>query len=257
MSFLFVGREVFFCPLNVVYFIDMMRYIDHTKMGTSELGWLHSRFHFSFADYYNPANIHFGVLRVLNDDVIEPQTGFDTHPHRDMEIISYVVEGEITHRDSMGHSSTLGRGDVQYMSAGSGVFHSEHNLGESPLRLLQIWIFPDAKGVAPQYGEFRFPWGDRVGKWMHMVGGRASSAPIRIHQDANLFATALGQGEESFLEVNSKRQCYLVQIEGKSEIHGSAGNIALFEGDALEITEESVSIRAMHPSHFLAIEMPL
>src|SRR5690554_6732108 len=105
----------------------MLRKIDNTKMGRSNLGWLQSIFHFSFAEYYNPNNINFGVLRVINDDIIAPNTGFDMHPHRDMEIISYVIDGELTHEDSMGNKGALTRGQVQYMSAGTGVYHSEHN----------------------------------------------------------------------------------------------------------------------------------
>lgn len=116
----------------------MLRKIESQNMGSSNLGWLRSKFHFSFAEYYNPNNINFGVLRVINDDLVLSNTGFDTHPHRDMEIISYVVNGELTHGDSMGNKNTITRGHVQYMSAGTGVYHSEHNLGEDTLRFLQI-----------------------------------------------------------------------------------------------------------------------
>jgi redox-sensitive bicupin YhaK (pirin superfamily) len=108
----------------------MLHYIDHTKMGRGVHGWLDSHFHFSFAEYYNPENIQFGILRVINDDMVESQMGFDTHPHENMEIISYVVDGELTHGDSMGNKQTLTRGQVQYMSAGTGVLHSEYNLGK-------------------------------------------------------------------------------------------------------------------------------
>ena len=118
----------------------MLRKLETSKMGKSDLGWLRSKFHFSFAEYYNPSNMGFGVLRVINDDLIDPHTGFDTHPHKDMEIISYVIEGELTHGDSMGNKSTLKRGQVQYMSAGTGVYHSEHNLAKGISRFLQIWI---------------------------------------------------------------------------------------------------------------------
>ncbi len=119
----------------------MLKKIESKNMGSSNLGWLRSKFHFSFAEYYNPNNINFGVLRVINDDLIEAGTGFDTHPHKDMEIISYVVNGDLTHEDSMGNKNTITRGHVQFMSAGSGVYHSEHNFGKEILRLLQIWIF--------------------------------------------------------------------------------------------------------------------
>ncbi|MFB0917501.1 MAG: pirin family protein, partial [Clostridiaceae bacterium] len=129
----------------------MIKRIDNTKMGRSNLGWLNSLFHFSFAEYYNPKNINFGVLRVVNDDLILSNTGFPTHPHRDMEIVSYVVNGALTHGDSMGNKNTITRGHVQYMSAGTGVTHSEYNYSDETARFLQIWILPDKRGHLPQY----------------------------------------------------------------------------------------------------------
>ena len=134
----------------------MIRRLPVEKMGESNLGWLRSKFHFSFAEYFNENNINFGVLRVINDDHISAGTGFDTHPHRDMEIITYVVHGYLTHKDSMGNESTLSRGQVQYMSAGTGVRHSEYNNHSEELRLLQIWVLPDRKGHTPNYGEYKF-----------------------------------------------------------------------------------------------------
>ena len=134
----------------------MLRRLPVEKMGESNLGWLRSKFHFSFAEYYNEKNINFGVLRVINDDYIAPGTGFPTHPHRDMEIISYVIEGKLTHKDSMGNESTLERGEVQYMSAGTGVTHSEYNKHAEDTRILQIWVLPDRKGHTPNYGEYKF-----------------------------------------------------------------------------------------------------
>jgi len=229
----------------------MLKKIDSSKMGSSNLGWLKSKFHFSFAEYYNPQNIRFGVLRVINDDLIEPQTGFDIHPHRDMEIISYVVNGEITHADSMGHQNTLTRGQVQYMSAGTGVFHSEHNFGGTTLRLLQIWIFPDKLHYRPVYGDYRFKWEDRINKWLHMVSSAEGNAPIKIHQDANVYSLELEQGKEISFPVKKGRQAYLVQIEGTSDIHG----IELSDRDGMEIMEEDITIKAQKPSHILVIEM--
>ena len=137
----------------------MLRKIDSAGLGTSDLGWLRSRFHFSFAEYRDPDNVHFGALRVLNDDLVAPGHGFGMHPHSDFEILSYVVDGALTHADSMGNEHTLTRGEVQYMSAGTGVLHSEHNRGEETLRFLQIWVFPDEEGHAPSYGDHRFAWG--------------------------------------------------------------------------------------------------
>ncbi|MCW2278504.1 pirin family protein [Heliophilum fasciatum] len=229
----------------------MLRKIESKNMGKSDLGWLQSTFHFSFAEYYNPKNINFGVLRVLNDDLIEPQTGFDTHPHRDMEIISYVVQGSLTHGDSMGNRETLTRGQVQYMSAGTGVWHSEHNLGDNLLRLLQIWVLPDQKGYAPTYGDYRFAWSDRQNKWLPIVSGKNGEAPIKINQDVNFYVLELDQGKEINFSVESGRQAYVVQIEGSSQIN----DVALNARDALEVTEESITLKATERSHNMLIEM--
>lgn len=229
----------------------MLRKIDNTKMGSSDLGWLKSKFHFSFAEYYNPSNINFVVLRVINDDLVKPGTGFDTHPHRDMEIISYVVDGELTHGDSMGNKRTLSRGHVQYMSAGTGVFHSEHNLGEETLRFLQIWIFPDKNGYEPNYGDYKFEWKDRKNKWLNIVSSKEGNAPIKINQDANIFVLELDKDKEIEFKVGEGRQAYLVQIEGSSDIN----DIILNMRDGLEIIEEDIKIKAIETSHFLVIEM--
>ena len=175
----------------------MLRKIDHRQMGKSNLGWLQSIFHFSFAEYYNPENINFGVLRVINDDQIAPGTGFGTHPHRDMEIISYVVDGSLTHADSMGNQRDVKRGHIQYMSAGTGVLHSEHNRSTDPLRMLQIWILPDKQGYAPNYGDYLFEWEERKNKWLHMVSDKEGSAPVKINQDVNFYSLNLKREKKS------------------------------------------------------------
>ncbi len=229
----------------------MLRKVDHTKMGTSHLGWLNSTFHFSFAEYYNPNNIQFGALRVINDDLIAPHTGFDLHPHRDMEIISYVVNGSLTHQDSMGNKHTITRGQVQYMSAGTGVFHSEHNNGDDELRMLQIWILPDRYGHTPHYGEFLFEMDERKNKWLHMVSDNKGTAPIKINQDANLYSIELEAGKEIDFEVAKGRQAYLVEIEG----HAMINDVALETRDGLEIVEEDIHIKAEDTTHILVIEM--
>lgn len=230
----------------------MIHAIDHTKMGSSELGWLHSLFHFSFARYYNPDNIQFGVLRVLNDDRVEPGTGFDTHPHKDMEIVSYVVEGTLTHADSMGNQRALTRGQVQYMSAGTGVQHSEHNLAEGPLRFLQIWILPDENGHAPRYGDYPFAWEDRENQWLPLVCGEGGKAPIHIHQDVNISVVYLEAGREIRYPLPAGRQAYLVQIEGTGTVNG----VPLATRDAAEVTEEAeILLRAEEASHYLLLDM--
>ncbi|MDR1686857.1 MAG: pirin family protein [Desulfovibrio sp.] len=232
----------------------MLRFIDGKKMGKSSLGWLESRFHFSFAEYYNPDNMQFGVLRVVNDDLVAPGTGFDTHPHRDMEIISYVVDGELTHADSMGNKSTLTRGQVQYMSAGTGVLHSEHNFGREKLRFLQIWILPDKKGHTPNYGDFRFKIEDRENTWLPIAAGvdnTDSGAPIRIHQDINAYAAILTNRAGIDFPTAKGRQAYLVMIEGSADING----IKVGTRDALEITGETVTVKPDEAAHILVIEM--
>lgn len=229
----------------------MLRKLESNNMGSSNLGWLRSKFHFSFAEYYNPKNIHFGVLRVINDDLINPHTGFNTHPHQNMEIVSYVVNGHLTHADSMGNSNTITRGEVQYMSAGTGVFHSELNQGDEIVRLLQIWILPDQSGHTPNYGDYRFKPEDRHNQWLHMVSSFEGDAPIKIHQDANIYSLELDKDNEIGFPVKEGRQAYLVQIEGKATINA----IELDARDGMEIVEENLSIKANEDSHFLIIEM--
>ena len=229
----------------------MLRRLPVEKMGESNLGWLRSKFHFSFAEYYNEKNINFGVLRVINDDYIAPGTGFPTHPHRDMEIISYVIEGKLTHKDSMGNESTLERGEVQYMSAGTGVTHSEYNKHAEDTRILQIWVLPDRKGHTPNYGEYKFKYEDRIGKWLHFVSSKEGDAAIKINQDVNFYVTEIEAGKEMEFEVKEGRQAYVVQIEGKSEINSTAMN----PRDGLETIGESLKIAALEKSHILVIEM--
>ena len=229
----------------------MLRKIDYRNMGKSDLGWLRSIFHFSFADYSNPLNINFGVLRVINDDLIEANTGFDKHPHNDMEIISYVIDGELTHGDSMKNKSTLQRGHIQYMSAGTGIEHSEYNLGNGLARFLQIWIYTDRIGHTPNYGEYRFDWELRHNHWFHIVSSIEGNAPIKIHQDANIYVLELSEGGAITFPVKEKRQAYLIQIEGNATIN----EFQLVARDALEIVEEDIKISAQTISHFIIIEM--
>ncbi|MDR1540518.1 MAG: pirin family protein [Clostridiales bacterium] len=232
----------------------MTRFIDSNKMGRSRLGWLDSYFHFSFAEYYNPENLNFGALRVINDDLIQPHSGFDAHPHKDMEIVTYVVDGELTHADSMKNKRTLSRGQAQYMSAGTGVVHSEHNMGIETLRLLQIWILPDGDGYDPNYGDYPFLWEDRENKWLHIASwadGNSLDAPIKIHQDVNIFASSIDEGKIIDFHIGLGRQAYLVLIEGAAEM----GGWNLNERDALEAIEQNLKIKAKMKSHIIAIEV--
>ena len=230
----------------------MLRKLDHRYMGGAVYDRLETTYHFSFADYYNEANINFGVLRVLNDDIIAPHTGFETHSHKDMEIITYVIEGELTHKDSMGNVGVLKRGQMQYMSAGTGITHSEYNNTDIPLRLLQIWIVPDKRGHQPTYGEYHFDWEARHNQWLHMVSDIHEDAPITINQDVNIYTILLDEGNIADINVAFGRQAYLMQIEGFSTVN----EIALKEKDALEIIEDNIHIEATHTSHFIVIDMP-
>ncbi|RXK12633.1 hypothetical protein CP965_08625 [Halarcobacter mediterraneus] len=231
----------------------MIKKITKESMGKSNLGWLESRFHFSFAEYRNPNNINFGVLRVLNDDIIHPKSGFNTHPHQNMEIITYIIEGEITHKDSMNNSETLKRGEVQYLSAGDGIFHSEYNLHKSKdLRVLQIWIIPPKKGLPSLYGSYKYKEKQRKNTLLNIVSSLEGEAPIKIHQDVNLYVSELEKGKTLDFKVIKNRQIYFVQIEGTSLINGNEIN----GGDAMEITKEKdLTIEATTDSHFLFIEM--
>ena len=231
----------------------MIRHLNHQNYGRGQHGWLDSRFHFSFAEYWNPDNVQFGILRVLNDDIVQAGTGFDTHPHENMEIISYVVDGALTHTDSMGNKHTLTRGEVQYMSAGTGITHSEHNFGTEPLRFLQLWIFPDAKGYTPNYGDYRFAPEERKNKWLPMVSGDGDAAfPIQIHADVHIYAAEITKDETLSFEVAKDRQAYMVLIEGAASVNDTLMQMR----DALEIVEEDLTISTPDTAHFLIIEMP-
>ncbi|PAF49727.1 hypothetical protein BKH43_06460 [Helicobacter sp. 13S00401-1] len=231
----------------------MLEKIDKDVMHVASRGWLTSRFHFSFAEYYDSKNIHFGVLRVLNDDIVAPQTGFETHSHKDMEIVSYVVEGELTHKDSMKNKETLDAHNVQYMSAGTGVTHSEKNDSESLyLRFLQIWIYPDKNNLTPNYGSFKYEKKDFVNTIKHIVSPLSGSASVKINQDANIYASLLEENATLSFELQEKRQIYLVMIEGVMLIN----NMEVSKYDAVKITDElTLSFKALANSHFLFIEM--
>lgn len=231
----------------------MINHIKHENMGRSKIQWLDSIHHFSFSTYYNPDNVQFGALRVVNDDLVAPDSGFDTHSHNDMEILSYVVDGELTHADSMGNHHILTRGQVQYMSAGTGVQHSEYNYGQQLLRFLQIWISPDKMDYPPQYGDHRFAWEERIDNWLPLASGDGDSRfPIQIHADVHVYATFIPRNSSMAFTTAPGRQAYLVLIEGECHINNS---ITLAEKDALEITEDSISITTKGSAHILLIEM--
>ncbi len=233
----------------------MLKKLKKENMGCSNLGWLESRFHFSFAEYRNPKNVNFGCLRVLNDDIVHPNSGFDFHPHSNMEIISYIVNGEITHEDSMGNKETLYRGEVQYLSAGDGIYHSEFNNHDNDiLRLLQIWIKPPQTNLPKLYGSHRYKFEERNNKLLNIVSSQKGNSPIKIYQDANIYVSELSENTTITHPIDKDRQIYFVQIEGKSLLNNA---INLDFGDACEITEEEyLIINSIEKSHILFIDLP-
>ncbi|GHV19499.1 hypothetical protein AGMMS49959_04620 [Planctomycetales bacterium] len=241
----------------------MIRYTDSRKMERGHQGVVDSYFHFSFADYCHPDNVRFGVLRVLNDDEVKPETGFPPHSHTDMEIISYIIDGELTHGDSMGNEETLSRGQVQYMSVGTGVTHSEMNYGKTPLRFLQIWILPDGKGHQPNYGGAKFRLADRYDQWLPLAtGGANPSAPIKVHQDINAYAAIITAGKKLDFAVAANRQAYLVLIEGRvsadvsdASASASVSGVKLSKRDAAEIIGQNITVAAEETAHVFIIEM--
>ncbi len=231
----------------------MLRKIAKEELFFSDKGWLQSRFHFSFAEYVNRDNVNFGVLRVLNDDLIQPQSGFDMHPHHDMEIVTYIIDGELTHKDSMGNEEILSRGEVQYMSAGTGVHHSEHNNHPSkPLTLLQIWILPPQKNLPVLYGSHRFTEEERKNQLLRIVSSQTSDAKIKLYQDVNIYVSELDADTQLSYDLEAQRQVYFTVIEGEVVLNG----VTLQAHDACECMDEDVlDIQALTKSHFLFIDM--
>lgn len=206
--------------------------------------WLKSRFHFSFAEYRNFDNLDYGCLRVMNDDLVQPHRGFGSHPHSNAEIVTYIVDGELTHQDSMGTKETLGRGSIQFMTAGAGVEHSEFNHGDKPLRFIQTWIKPAAHNLTPNYGSYRGDPNLRQNQLHHLVSDTRKSdvkAPVAVVQDVDAFATELEQDKSVTLDLAKGRQAYLLCIEGGVTVNGKS----LSRHDACEITGDgSVEIVA-------------
>ncbi|MFT7859493.1 MAG: pirin family protein [Sulfurimonas sp.] len=231
----------------------MLRKIAKEQLFFSDKGWLQSRFHFSFAEYINHNNKNFGVLRVLNDDVIKPQSGFDMHPHRDMEIVTYITEGELTHKDSMGNEEVLKAGEVQYMSAGSGISHAEYNNHPSKeLKLLQIWILPPEHNLPILYGSHRFFKEERENKLLRIVSSQNSDAKIKLYQDVSIFVSELDEGKSLSIDVGKERQLYFVVIKGELTLN----EIDINAHDACECVDEKVlEVEAQTDTHFLFIEM--
>jgi len=220
------------------------------SLGHADHGWLDARHHFSFANYYDPRRMGWGAIRVWNDDRIGPKTGFPPHPHRDMEIVTYVRTGAITHQDSMGNRGRTGAGDVQVMSAGSGVTHSEYNLEDEQTTLFQIWIETDKPNAEPAWGAMPFPKESRHGSFQLLASGDPDDGALTINANAKVLGATVDAGEVIEIESNPARHLYLVP-SGKVRVNGvDAG-----PRDGVAITgEDHVRIEAIDDSEIVLVE---
>jgi redox-sensitive bicupin YhaK (pirin superfamily) len=214
----------------------MITFRKAAERGHANHGWLDTWHSFSFADYYDPKRMGFRALRVLNDDTVQPGQGFGTHGHRDMEIVSYVLEGALAHKDSMGSGSTIVPGDVQYMSAGTGVRHSEFNASATePVHFVQIWILPDRGGHTPRYAEKRFEKVEKTNRLRLVVSPDGADGSLPIRQDVRLYASVLEKGAETSLALAKGRHLWVQALRGTVEVNGTT----LSAGDGLAASDET------------------
>jgi redox-sensitive bicupin YhaK (pirin superfamily) len=231
----------------------MIDIIKSETRGTADHGWLKARHTFSFADYYDSKRVHFGNLRVINEDRIAPGQGFGTHPHNDMEIVTYIISGAIEHKDSMGNGTVITAGEVQRMTAGTGVSHSEFNHSQDDeLHLLQIWIFPEAKNLEPGYEQTLFPRDEKLNR-LRLIGSRdGRDGSLTIHQDVDLYASVLESGAQVSLDGVANRRVFVQVISGSLDVNGEK----LVAGDGAQVRqEEFVSLVAAAESEFLLFNM--
>jgi len=221
--------------------------------GRADHGWLNTRFTFSFADYFDPEHVQFRTLRVMNDDRISGGGGFPTHPHKDMEIVTYVLEGALAHKDSMGNGSVIRPGDVQYMSAGTGVAHSEFNASEKEtVHLYQIWMFPDKKGYKPVYDQKHFGEAEKSGKLRLVASPDGRDGSVKIRQDNELYATVLAPGEVVKHELRPSRHAYVQVARGSVALNGKK----LETGDGAAISsEQALELRGVHKAEILLFDL--
>ena len=222
------------------------------KLGGANHGWLNAKHHFSFASYYDPSNMNWGALRVWNDDEIAPNTGFPPHPHSDMEIITYVRDGAITHQDNLGNKGRTEAGDVQVMSAGTGIRHSEYNLEPETTRIFQIWIEPKTFGAAPSWGAKPFPKGDRSGKFVTLASGfKDDTDALPIRTDARVLGATLKAGESTTYALGKDRSGYLVPAVGVVEVNGVKLNAR--DGAGIK-DEEVITITALEDAELVLVD---
>ena len=223
------------------------------SLGGANHGWLDAKHHFSFASYHDPARTHWGALRVWNDDTIQPHTGFPPHPHRDMEIVTYVRSGAITHEDSLGNKGRTEAGDVQVMSAGTGIRHSEYNREDEETRIFQIWIVPTSQGDAPQWGAKPFPKGERSGQFVVLASGHEQDADaLPIRADARVVGATIRAGETIEYPLGTDRKGYLVPATGAVSIDGQ--RIGARDGAAISDLE-TLSVTAIEDSEIVLVDI--
>ena len=222
-----------------------------SSLGGENHGWLNAKHHFSFANYYDPRRMGWGRLRVWNDDEIAPKSGFPPHPHADMEIITYVRTGAITHEDSMGNRGRTGAGDVQVMSAGTGVRHAEFNLEDETTTLFQIWIETDKPGAKPSWGQREFPKNDRSGRFTVMASGDPADEALAINADARVLGATLKAGESLTYDLGAGRRAYLVPAVGEVEVNGETLNAR--DGAAI-VDEAQVTITARADAELVMVD---
>jgi hypothetical protein len=232
----------------------MLQVLKSSQRGSADHGWLQSNHSFSFGHYYNPSEMGFGPLLVINEDRVQPSRGFGTHSHDNMEIISYVLSGALEHKDSMGNGSVIRYGDVQRMSAGTGVQHSEFNHSSTDrVHFLQIWITPNVTGIEPGYEEKHFDTASKTGGLRLIASADGRDGSVLIHQDAKIFASILNADDYVKYELAPTRTAYVHLIRGKTEING----IQLSTGDALKISEESlIEFKNAADAELLLFDLP-
>jgi redox-sensitive bicupin YhaK (pirin superfamily) len=224
-----------------------------SERGRTHVGWLDSWHSFSFGDYFDPENMGFRSLRVLNDDRVAPGTGFGMHPHRDMEILTWVLSGELEHRDSLGSGGVIRPGDLQRMTAGTGIRHSEVNpSADEPVHLLQVWIQPEKKGLPPSYEQKTFQAAERRGRLQHLAGPSGADGAVTIRQDADLFATLLDEGEQVTHTLRPGQHAWVHVATGSVRLNGTT----LAAGDAAAVSEEKrLTLAADGPAEVLVFDL--
>jgi quercetin 2,3-dioxygenase len=221
------------------------------SLGAANHGWLDAHHHFSFAEYYDPARMNWGAIRVWNDDIIQPQSGFPPHPHADMEIVTYVRTGAITHKDSLGNEGRTEAGDVQVMSAGSGIRHAEYNLENEATTLFQIWIMPNRTGGSPSWGAKPFPKESRSGAWQVLASGiEGDTDALPIRTNARVVGATIKAGESLSYEVGAGRYAYLVPATGAIEIDGHRANAR----DGVAIEEGQITVTALEDAEIVLVD---